>query len=176
MKVSVYIGMSLDGCIATTDGGLDWLMELPNPDGSDFGFSEFMAGVDAVVMGRSTFDHVVKSGQWPYEKPVFVLSRNLVSLPEESEGKASLLRGSPREIMTEMENRGYGSIYVDGGNVVQQFLNDDLVDELILTRIPVLLGSGIRLFANLEGKSHWKHEATEVLAGQMVKSRYSKQG
>ncbi len=176
MKVSVYIGMSLDGCIAKKDGGLDWLMEVPNPEGSDFGFAEFMAGVDAIVMGRATFDFVAASGLWPYEKPVFVLSRSLEVIPEALEGKVETLAGTPQEVLAQMQARGFESLYVDGGNVIQQFLNADLVDELILSRVPVLLGKGIRLFANLEHESRWNHEATEVLAGQMVKSRYTKQG
>ncbi len=176
MKVLVYIGMSLDGCIAKTDGNLDWLMEVPNPEGSDFGFADFMAGVDAVVMGRSTFDFVAKSGQWPYEKPVYVLSRSLDSIPEHLTGKVEMIEGSPKEIIERMESRGHEALYVDGGNVVQQFLNADLVDELILSRVPVLLGEGIRLFSNLEHESRWEHIETEVLAGQIVRSRYTKQG
>ncbi len=176
MKCSVYIGMSLDGCIATPDGGLDWLMEVPNPDGSDFGFAGFMGGVDAVVMGRRTFEFVVDSGQWIYDKPVFVLSRSLESVPEHLADKASVIQGLPAEVIAELGTRGFASLYIDGGNVVQQFLNASLVDELILTRVPVLLGKGIHLFSNLEGTSHWVHEETKVLGGQVVQSRYTQQG
>ncbi len=67
----VYIATSLDGFIADKDGGLDWLMEIPSPDNSDYGFAEFMDRVDALVMGRNTFDKVVTFGEWPYTKHRF---------------------------------------------------------------------------------------------------------
>ena len=78
----VYIATSLDGFIADKDGGLDWLMEIPNPDKSDYGFAEFMNTVDALLMGRKTFEIVVSFGQWPYTKPVFVLSNSLKEIPD----------------------------------------------------------------------------------------------
>jgi len=159
-----------------SDGNLDWLTEVPNPEGSDFGFADFMVGVDAVAMGRSTFDFVAESGQWPYEKPVYVLSRSLESVSEQLAGKVEIVEGSQQEIIKRMKSRGHEALYVDAGNVVQQFLNADLVDELILLWVPVLLGEGIRLFSNLEHESRWEHIETEVLAGQIVKSRYIKQG
>jgi len=82
LAVYVYVATSLDGFIAASDGGLDWLMETPNPEQSDYGFAEFMSGIDAIVMGRNTFETVLTFGDWPYSKPVFVLSRTLDEVPE----------------------------------------------------------------------------------------------
>ena len=80
MAVYVYVATSLDGFIAASDGSVDWLTEIPNPDGSDFGFGAFMRGVDALVMGRNTFETVLGFGSWPYDKPVFVLSETLTEV------------------------------------------------------------------------------------------------
>ena len=89
----VYIATSLDGHIATSEGGLDWLNEVPNPEQSDYGFADFMSGIDAIVMGRNTFETVRSFGVWPYERPVFVLSENLPEIPAELAGKAELVGG-----------------------------------------------------------------------------------
>ena len=78
----VYIATSLDGFIATVDGGIDWLNDVPNPDKSDYGYAEFMNGIAALVMGRRTFEKVLTFDAWPYDKPVFVLSNSLTELPE----------------------------------------------------------------------------------------------
>lgn len=173
MKVSVYVGMSLDGFIAASDGSLDWLTEIRPPDGDDFGFSRFMESVDAVVMGRVTFDFVVASGQWPYEIPVFVLSEKMTAVPDYLSEKAFIMRGNPGEVVGEMNERGLRRLYIDGGQVVRQFLNAGMVDEMVLARVPIILGDGVRLFSNLQGMSRWQHEETEVLVGQIVKSRYT---
>jgi len=81
MPIIVYIATSLDGHIAKKDGSIDWLMEVPNPDNSDYGFSEFIERIDGIIMGRNTFETVVGFDQWPYSKPVFVLSNNLKKPP-----------------------------------------------------------------------------------------------
>lgn len=172
MSVHVYIATSLDGYIATEDGGVGWLDDIPNPEQSDFGFAEFMAGIDALVMGRSTFDVVLDMGEWPYEKPVFVLSRSITEIPDHLLGKASLLQGTPAEIIATLEASGLSRLYIDGGKVVQQFLNAGLVDEMVIARVSVLLGKGIPLFADLEGVSKWRHRQTEVLNETLTKSWY----
>ena len=104
----VYIATSLDGYIATADGGIDWLMEIPNPDGDDFGFAEFMERIDAIVMGRGTFEKVMEFGTWPYEVPVFVLSSSLVRLPPEFPGDPEMIEiieGQPSAVVEELRER-----------------------------------------------------------------------
>lgn len=174
MKNAVYIAASLDGYIAAKDGNIDWLMDVPNPDDSDFGFSEFMHGIDAVVMGRNTFEAVLGFGQWIYSKPVYVLSNSLQNIPEQYKDKAHLINGTPREILEDLNSRGLNNLYIDGGKTIHEFLRLDLIDELIITRIPVLLGAGIPLFADLPEMQKYEHVKTEVLNNTMVKSYYSR--
>ncbi len=168
----VYIATSLDGFIAREDGNLDWLMDVPNPDNSDFGFAEFLDRVDGVIMGRRTFDIVVGFGQWPYTKPVFVLSNTMTELPDGYTDKAEVVNGKIKDIIESLSNRGINNIYIDGGKTIQCFLKEDLIDEMIITRIPVLLGKGIPLFANFERDIKFKPVKNEVLNEHLVKTTY----
>jgi dihydrofolate reductase len=168
----IYIAASLDNYIATPDGGLDWLYAIPNPGQSDYGFAEFLKQVDAIVMGRNTFETVLGFDSWPYQKPVFVLSRTLAALPEKAAGKAELIRGGPTEVVAALNARGYQNLYIDGGLTVQSFLVADLVDEMIITRVPVLLGGGIPLFGILSKEMKFSLVSTERLNDTLVKSTY----
>jgi len=172
MKNYVYIAQSLDGFIAGPNGELDWLENIDNPDQSDFGFSSFMSTVDALVMGKNTFEKVFSFGMWSYEKPVFVASSSLSVLPSSLEGKAFLLKGNPEDIVTELHEKGYENLYIDGGAVIQSFLKKDLIDELMITTVPVLLGEGIPLFGYLPKQLQLKLVGSEVLLNQMVKTHY----
>ena len=174
MSNYVYIAASLDGFIADKDGELDWLMEIPNPDKSDYGFADFMDRVDALVMGRNTFDKVVSFGEWPYAKPVFVLSNCLKKIPERLMGKVEIVKGDINDVVKSLNEQGFKNLYIDGGKVIQSFLNDDLIDELIITRIPILLGKGIPLFGDIDHSLKFKHMKTEVLNDMLVKSYYSR--
>ncbi|RNC85880.1 MAG: dihydrofolate reductase [Balneola sp.] len=153
MKCSVYIAASLDGFIAKPDGDIEW---LDHPDyilkdkNEDFGFYTFMDSVDALVMGRHTFEKVLSFGEWPYEKPVVVLSSKLNSIPGDLEGKVIPMSGSPKEIVAQCAERGFNHLYIDGGKTIQQFLNAELIDVITITKIPVLLGDGIPLFGKTE--------------------------
>lgn len=169
----VYIATSLDGYIADREGGLDWLCSIPNPDNLDFGFSEFMDRIDAVVMGRNTFDAVRGfDGEWPYGKPVFVLSNSSASLPGGFEGKVELVGGDVRGVVAAINGKGYETLYIDGGKTIQGFLREDLIDELIITRVPVLLGGGVPLFGELNGQMVFEHLTTDVMLNAMVRSHY----
>lgn len=168
----VYIATSIDGFIATEDGGVEWLENVPNHDGSDLGFADFTARIDALVMGRKTYEKVLDFGQWPYEKPVFVLSNSLKSVPENLEGKADIVSGEIVSVIETLRSRGFQNLYIDGGKVIQSFLSQDLIDELIITRLPVLLGKGIPLFAELDEPLHFTHLSTKVLCDSLVQSRY----
>lgn len=168
----VYIGTSLDGYIATSEGGIDWLNEVPNPEESDYGFAEFISLIDAIVMGRNTFETVVSFGFWPYERPVFVLSEHLTEIPAEMSDKAELISGEVPELVEQLRKRGYENLYVDGGITIQSFLAHDLIDEMIITRLPIVLGSGIPLFGELEEPLRFRHVSTEVYDNALVKSHY----
>lgn len=170
----VYIATSLDGFIATSDGGVDWLSEIPNPENDDFGFAEFMSGIDALVMGRKTFEKVLTFDSWPYDKPVYVLSRSRVNIPKELENKVETITGNPKKVVDQLKELGHQNLYIDGGTTIQGFLEEDLIDEMIITRIPVLLGDGIPLFSKLSPRLYFNHKRTEILNKILVKSHYTR--
>ena len=175
MSNIVYIATSLDGYIADKSGGLEWLNAIPNPEHQDFGFSEFMDRIDALVMGRKTFETVAQfDGEWPYPKPVFVLSNTLASLPDGYDGKAVLMAGPIRDLVENLRQNGYEELYIDGGVTIQNFLQEGLIDEMIITRIPVVLGGGTPLFGTLAEPVMFEHIKTEVLLDAMVQSHYRK--
>jgi len=169
VKASVFVGTSVDGFIARPDGAFDF---LPADGGEPHGFDEFMASVDALVMGRNTFDTVLRVDAWPYgDKPVFVLShRPLGSLP--AGVVAERMSGEPAEIVSRLAERGIGHIYVDGGLTIQEFLRAGLIQRLIVTRVPVLIGTGIPLFGAVPRDIVLRHVSTRSLASGLVQSEY----
>lgn len=172
MSNIVYIATSLDGFIATSDGGIEWLKEIPNPEQSDYGWADFMSGIDTILMGRNTFEKVLTFGVWPYEKPVFVMTDSLTKLPEVIIGKAEIIKGTLNEIIDQLKQRGFTNIYVDGGKVIQSFLAEDLIDEMIITKVPILLGKGIPLFGEQEQSRMFRHINTEIYNNSLVKNHY----
>ncbi len=168
MKASVFCAASLDGFIARADDSLDWLDPFTEPHGYD----EFIATVDAIVIGRRTFDIVLGFGGWFYTKPVFVLSSTLKTLRVPEGAACELLSGAPQAIVEKLEARGFHHLYVDGGIVIQQFLHAGLIDRMTITRIPTLLGSGIPLFGPLEREVRLKHITTRSFPSGMVQSEY----
>lgn len=173
MLNKVYIAKSLDGFIADKEGGLAWLFALPNPEDSDLGFLKFIDGIDAIVMGRVTFETVCSfGGEWPYPRPTFVLSNSLKSIPGQYKDKAELLTGSPSNIVTTLNERGYKALYIDGGKTIQQFLEEDLIDEMIISSLPVLLGGGTPLFGDLSMQQEFAHVSTNILINEIVQSHY----
>lgn len=176
MTCSVFIATSLDGFIARPDGSIDWL-EAANqrvPSGEDCGYADHMASVDALVMGRATFEKVLGFPEWPYgETPVYVLSRTLSTLPAHLGTSVVLCKAqSPAEVVALARSRGHGHLYVDGGQTIQAFLAAGLIDSLTLTTIPVLLGQGLRLFGPLAQDVTLIHTATRAYPFGFVQSRY----
>jgi dihydrofolate reductase len=172
MKTIVYIGTSLDGFIARKDGDLDWLVKFEKPVKGDY--RKFMSKIDAVVIGRGTFEKVLTFSSWPYEKNVYVLSTRLKRLPIKLRGKATVLSMKPRALLKYLSNEGFSNIYVDGGKVIQTFLKEDCIDELIITKAPVLIGSGIPLFGDLGHDLPFKHVRTKIYSNGLVKSHYKR--
>lgn len=169
MKTSVFVGTSLDGFIARQNGALDF---LEAGGGEPHGYEEFLASVDALVIGRYTFDTVLGFGGWSYgTKPVFVLSsRPLPPVP--AGAVVQRMAGEPAVIVAELEARGIGHVYVDGGVTIQRFLRAGLIQRLIITRVPVLIGSGIPLFGSLPRDIPLRHIATRQYKGGLVQSEY----
>jgi len=171
----VYIATSLDGYIADKDGKLDWLEETPNPDKLDCGWAEFMNRIQAIVMGRNTFDTVCSfNGKWPYNKPVFVLSNSLKSIPDKCKDKVEIINGALADVINRIRDKGFSELYIDGGVTIQNFLNENLIDEMIITSMPILLGSGARLFGELSNPQRFEHIKTDVMLNAMVKTHYRK--
>ena len=174
MLASVYIATSLDGFIAREDGNLDWLLGAGGQAGEDYGYKEFMSTVDAIVMGRHTYEKVLTFGQWPYAgKRVIVLSSRPGASPADSAAEVAWLSGSPAEVARSLDERGVKHAYVDGGQTVQRFLAAGLVQRLIVTRIPVLLGRGIPLFGPLPADVSLRHVATRSFPCGFVQSEYA---
>jgi len=149
MKISAYIAASLDGFIARPDGSLDWLPQTQEGN-EDYGYSRFFDSIDAIVMGRSTFDTVLSFGQWPYaDKRFFVLSNRALNLPDFVPTTVERRACTPVELTGELRRNGIQHVYVDGGKTVQSFLRAGLLDEITITTIPVLIGQGIPLFGAL---------------------------
>ena len=168
----VYIAASIDGYIATRDSGVAWLHEQPNPNNNDYGYSEFMGNIDALVMGRHTYEKVRTFGEWHYDKKVFVFSSVLTEVPDELIGKVEFVSGPLKDILSNVNSQGFNNLYIDGGLVIQSFLAEDLIDELIVTRIPILLGGGIPLFGELSKPLRFVHRNTKVYDNALVKSHY----
>ncbi|AJR06727.1 dihydrofolate reductase [Photobacterium gaetbulicola] len=172
----VYIATSLDGYIADKNGNLDWLHSIPNPEGNDFGFHDFMNRVDALVMGRNTFETVCAFDcEWPYSKPVFVISNSLKTIPEGYQDKAFLVSGELNNILADLNAKGFNELYIDGGITIQNFLAQDLIDEMIITTFPLVLGGGSSLFGELPSPLTFELKSSEILLNAMVKSHYLRQ-
>lgn len=170
MTVSVFIGTSLDGFIARLNGDLDF---LPAGGGEPHGYDEFIASVDALVIGHKTFETVLAFPVWPYgEKRVVVLSSRPVDLSAVRGGVVEQMAGSPAEIVAKLAARGVHHLYVDGGITIQGFLRVGLIQRLIITRVPVLIGEGIPLFGTLPRDIRLRHVATQHYPSGLVKTEY----
>lgn len=175
---SVYIATSLDGYIAGPDGDISWLENPEYADGGTPGqsYDAFISTVDAIVMGRNTFEKVLTFGFWPYEgTDVFVLSGRTLPIPKELSGNVFHENGSPEEITKRLANRGKKHLYIDGGVTIQQFLKAGLIDEFTITIIPVLLGEGIPLFGNSEARTKLNLIEVNSASNGFVQVRYSTQ-
>ncbi|MBL7815491.1 MAG: dihydrofolate reductase [Saprospiraceae bacterium] len=172
-KNIVFIAKSLDGYIAGKNGELDWLESIPNPDNIEMGFTNLMQEIDAIVMGKTTFEVVCHfGGHWPYTKHVIVLSNSLKEVPEQLKQRVTIMKGSPQEIISALHKRGYFKLYIDGGRTVQEFLKADLIDELRITTIPILLGGGFPLFGDLDLRLEFEHIESKVFLNQLVQNWY----
>ena len=184
MKASVYIATSLDGFIARKDGDIGWLTgdsegggeEVNQEDqgqGEDYGYKAFMDSVDALVMGRNSYEKVRSFGGWAYgDKPVVVLSRRPIEIPERLSKTVEAMSGAPEEVVARLSKRGMKHLYIDGGVTIQRFLRAGLIQRLIITRIPTLIGAGIPLFGPLDEDIKLRHVRTQSYPSGFVQSEY----
>ena len=162
-RISVFMAMSLDGFIADSNGGVEWLNALTDPQNlnpEDYGYGALMGSIDVLVMGRSTLEQVLTFDGWPYsDRPVIVLSHRPAPEGLPPEARITIAAGSPAELVRSWTDQGFKHIYLDGGQVVQDFLAADLIDDMTLTQVPAMLGLGIPLF-----REHFHHDAWSLAA------------
>lgn len=177
-KCSVFIATSLDGFIARKDGGIDW---LPVPDtesngGEDYGYHDFINSIDALVMGRNTYELILTFDKWFYgDLPVIVLTNSGVKIPDKISKTVSQLSGEPKEIVQNLAEKGYHILYIDGGKTIQGFLNAGLIDDITITTIPVLIGTGIPLFGPANHDIHLTLIESRLLNNQLIQTKYKVQ-
>ncbi len=173
MRTFVYIGTSLDGFIARKDGEIDWLVQFAN-DEALRAYKEFIDKIDAIIIGKGTFEKVLSFPTWPYDKEVFVLSTTIRQGPYLKKEKVTVLSMKPGELLKHLSDSGFSNIYVDGGKVIQDYLKEDLIDELIISQAPIILGSGIPLFNYFDNELQFEHKQTKVQSNGLVRSYYER--
>jgi dihydrofolate reductase len=174
MKASVNIALSVDGFIATNDGGVDWLNEQPTIEGEDHGFQAFLDSVDVLIMGRKSFEKVLSFGEdaWAYgDKRIVVMSRHPFEIPQHVKKSVSASSLEPTALCAELETLGFQHAYIDGGYTIRQFLKAGLIDRIHLTTVPLILGEGIPLFSD-QGRIELSHVCTKYWSNGMVQSIY----
>ncbi len=172
----VFIATSLDGYIADAQGGVGFLDTFPMPEDTDMGYYAFMDKVDALLMGRKSFETVLGFGvAWPYTKPVFVWSQTLSDIPSELKDKAFLVSGNLEEVEKQILSQGFANLYLDGGQVIQSFLQADKIASMTITTIPVLIGKGIRLFGEVENPLKFPCISTTRYENGLVQQVFERQ-
>ena len=174
IKCSVFIATSLDGFIARKNGDLDWLPGSDGETGSeDYGFKEFFMSIDTLVMGRNTYELALTFKEWPYRgKDVVVLSSGFPKIPKNLAEGVEGTSSSPKELIPRLASSGSAHVYVDGGQTIQSFLQANLIQEMTITRIPVLIGEGISLFGSLAHDINLQHLSTRAFESGFVQSKY----
>lgn len=169
----VFIATSLDGYIARKDGQIDWLGCIDTSN-EDHGYDQFISQIDAIVMGSGTFETLSHITPWVYNLPVVVLSSTLTNqaVPEHLVGKVRFSDQSPENVMKMLELEGCQHVYIDGGQVVQSFLKRGMISDLIITKLPILLGSGRPLFGDLNHDILLNHLHTRSFPSGFVQSKY----
>lgn len=169
----IFVATSLDGYIARADGNIDWLMKHDD-SGEDYGWKGFIDDIDAIVMGRASFEMVRGLDPWPFARPVIVASRTLdeSAIPLRLADRAQISPASPHTLLELLADRGWSRVQVDGGRLVQSFLRAGLVSDITITRVPVLLGSGRLLFGSLIDDIELRHMETRSWPSGLVRSRY----
>ena len=169
MKASVFVGTSLDGFIARTNGAFDF---LPPGGGEPHGYDEFMESIDVLVIGRNTYETVLAMDAWPYGGKLVVVLSTRTLAPAPSGARVEHMSGPPAQIRAQLAARGIQHAYIDGGITIQEFLRAGLIQRMIVTRVPVLIGSGIPLFGTVARDIPLKHIVTRQYASGLVQSEY----
>ena len=182
MICSIYVATSVDGYIATVDGGVDWLHSAGNLEADmgseDMGFQSFMDSVDCMIMGRKCMEMISSMNltpeQWPYgDVRIVVLSNTVKEPPENLRGKIEMYSGDIQELIIKLESSGFKHAYIDGGTTITSFINLDLVDEMTITKAPVLLGEGIPLFGKINKRINLEEANASVFPNNFIQIKYT---
>jgi dihydrofolate reductase len=182
MKCSVYIATSADGYIAAPDGGVDWLQTAGNKKvdmgSEDMGFKAFMDSVDCIIMGRKCMEMISSMNltpeQWIYsDMPIVVLSNTVKEPSENLHGKIEMYSGDINKLIHNLESRGLKHAYIDGGATITSFINLELIDEMIITKAPVLLGEGIPLFGKIKKSIKLENAEATAYKNEFIQLKYS---
>lgn len=174
-RCSVFIACSLDGYIADAGGGIGWLEDFNRrvPAGEDCGYGAFFAGIDGLVMGRNTYETARAFTAWPYgETPVFVLTHRPLATPTAPAARVEPCAATAAALVNRLGAAGFKHLYIDGGDVIRQFLAAGLIDTLTLSRVPVLLGGGRPLFGALAAPLPLELLDSRQYPGGLVQQRY----
>lgn len=169
----MFMAMSLDGFVARDDYGLDWLMKQKT-DGENHGNEAFVNSVDGLVMGSGSFRTALTFGAWPYEKPVIVMSRTLTpeDIPKELRGKVKISDQSPEQVMALLSKEGWKRAYIDGGKIIQSFIQAGLIADMTVTLVPILIGTGKRMFGSLNADVDLQLLEAKSFPSGLVTTRY----
>lgn len=169
----MFMAMSLDGFVAREDHGLDWLMKQKT-DGEEHGHAAFMASVDGIVMGSGSFRTVLSFDPWPYDKPVIVLSETMTQndIPQDLRRKVTVSALAPRDLMETLSRQGWRRAYIDGGMIIQSFMRAGLIADMTVTIVPILIGTGKRMFGPLDADIDLRLMESTSFPSGLVTSRY----
>jgi len=174
-EVVLYIASSVDGYIARSDGSVDWLAQV-RQEGEDYGYQAFFDTVDALLMGSRTYEQLLTLGNWPYpDKPCYVFSRRALKTVDSG---IQLMGHDLEQALIEIEDRAAKHAgtparlwLVGGSQLIRSFMDANLVDEMVLSLIPVMLGEGIPLFLSEQPRQlHLQHG--HAYASGLVQLRY----
>ena len=183
MKCSVFIATSADGYIATSEGAVDWLHTSGNQDADmsanpDMGFHHFIASVDCMIMGRKCMqtlaDFNLAPEQWPYgDIKIYVLSHSVSVAPENMRNKVEMYSGDILALINKLASDGYQHAYIDGGKTITAFINQQLINEMIITKAPIILGEGIPLFGKIEKPIKLLEANATAFPNDFIQIKYS---
>jgi len=170
-KIKLYIASSIDGYIAEPDGGLDWLLAYPITAELNYGYDEFFNSVDTVIMGGKTYRDILNMDVvYPYkEKTSYIITRNKIV---EKDNIYAITENVIDKISALRENCKKDIWLVGGGELINMLLNHDLIDEMIITQLPVIIGNGIPLFPGISKQSEWKTVHCEKYENGVIQTIY----
>lgn len=166
-----FMAVSLDGYIADVDGNVDWLAAFHGDGTEDYGYGAFVDAIDAIVIGRGTFETVRNFPDWPYAKPVVVLSSTLSTADPDM--PAEIMTATPAAFAAQAAAKGWRRVYVDGGRLCQAFLEAGLLSDIVLTQIPIVLGGGRPLFQPMTTPRRLRQTRTTVYPAGLVSTHYA---